>query len=98
MGSPRKRSVPMKYAMCRVYQHSWEYADVQRDGLVYLQSLVCMRCRTVKYVRIDARNGDAKGRHYTYPEGYLLEGGPMKAQERSAIRLAEVKANVKGEE
>jgi hypothetical protein len=92
----RLRSVPSQFAMCRVFQHAWKYVDVQRDGKVLIQSLSCMRCETMRFVRIDSRDGVTLSAYYRYPEGYQMVGGHMLPAERSAARLSEVKSNLKG--
>ena len=99
MTRPRLRSVPSQFAMCRAFQHAWDYLDVQRDGRVLIQSLRCMRCATVKYIKIDSRDGDTVGHpSYHYTDGYQLkEGGSMTHRERTAIRLAEIRGNLKGD-
>ena len=94
---PEKRTVPEKFAMCRVFMHAWEYVDVQKDGRELIQSLRCLRCGTEKFVRINGRTGEAKGYTYDYPDDYLITGGAMLPEERSAIRLAQVKTNMKGQ-
>lgn len=56
--------------------------------------MVCIRCRAQRSVRIDARNGDrlgSGGYDYNDAPGYLLKGGgPLTAEERSELRLAEI--------
>lgn len=89
------RSVPRKYTMCRSFQHAWDYADVLRDGRALIQTLRCIRCATERLVRIDSRSGDWISTRYRYPEGYQVHGGPMQPAERAAIRLSEVKSNLR---
>ena len=61
--------------------------------------MVCIRCRVQRSLRIDARNGDRLGSGgYDYQDapGYLLKGGgPLTAQERSELRLAEVRGHLR---
>lgn len=85
--------------MCRVFLHAWNYVDVQRDGRVFIQSLSCIRCGTMKFIRINSSTGAAITAWYQHPEGYLFaEGGHMTPDERAATRLNEVKTNLKGQE
>jgi hypothetical protein len=84
--------------MCRVFMHAWDYVDVQRDGRVYIQSLRCIRCSTMKFVRIDSRTGDTVTTWYQHVDGYLFtKGGHMTPDERRSVRLREVKTNLKGQ-
>jgi hypothetical protein len=73
---------------------AWSYTTAKRDKGEHDQSLVCIRCSVQRSVRIDARSGDRLGSGgYDYHEapGYLLKGGgPLTAEERSELRLAEV--------
>jgi hypothetical protein len=71
---------------------------VKGDKGEYVQSLVCIRCLVQRSVRIDARNGDrlgGGGYDYRNALGYLLKGGgPLTAEERSELRLAEVQGHL----
>lgn len=91
----KDRSVPVEYAMCRTYLHAWQYTTVKRDGRNLVQGLVCLRCGTIRHQRIDGRTGERLGNAYLYPDKYVLdEGGPMTADERATLRLAEVKRHL----
>lgn len=92
----KARSIPVEYAMCRVFQHAWNYSTVKKEGRDLIQGLVCLRCKTVRAVRIDSRTGERVGNRYEYPEQYVLrEGGAMTARERAALRLAEIKRHLR---
>lgn len=85
------RTVQPGYRMCRVFGHAWDYTTVKRDGGEYVQGLVCIRCTTERFIRIDPRSGETNGSRYTYAEGYLFRGGgALTPQERSELRLTEV--------
>jgi hypothetical protein len=91
----KKRTVPTEYAMCRTFLHAWDFTTVKQDGRRLIQGLVCLRCGTVRYMRIDSRTGERLGNSYDYPDGYVLaEGGPLSAKERASIRLDEVKRHI----
>lgn len=85
----KHRSVPVEYAMCRTFQHAWDYTTVKKDGRDLIQGLVCLRCGTVRKMRIDGRTGERLGNAYDYPEHYTFdEGGPLTADERASLRLS----------
>jgi hypothetical protein len=73
---------------------SRDYTTATRKLGEYVQRLVCMRCSVQRSVRIDARSGGRVGSGgYDYHDapGYLLKGGgPLTAEERSELRLAEI--------
>lgn len=92
----RDRSVPIEFAMCRTYQHAWDYTTVKKDGRNFIQGLACLRCGTIRYMKIDSRTGERKGNRYDYPDKYVMEeGGALTARERAALRLAEVKRHIR---
>lgn len=93
----RDRTVPVEFATCRTFLHAWDYTTVKQDGRVLIQGLVCLRCRTMRYVRIDSRTGERKGNKYDYPDGYVLNegGGPLTQRERATLRLGEVKRHLR---
>lgn len=96
--APKKkgRSVPAEYAMCRTFLHAWDYTTVKQNGRELIQGLVCLRCGTVRSMKIDSRTGERKGNSYDYPDGYVLsEGGPLSAKERATLRLGEVKRHIR---
>ena len=98
MTRSQRRSVPSKFAMCRVFMHAWDYEDVVRDGTVLIQTLRCIRCSTRKFIRIDGRTGDSLTSYYKHAEGYLFtKGGHITPDERAAVRLREVRTNLKGQ-
>ena len=70
------------------------HTTARREQGEYVQGMVCIRCRAQRSVRIDARNGDRLGSgsyDYHNARGYLLKGGgPLAAEERSELRLAEI--------
>jgi hypothetical protein len=98
MSRSQKRSVPAQFVMCRAWQHAWDYHDVQRDGRILIQSLHCIRCGAMKYVKMDGRTGEPVGNtSMKYPDGYLMpEGGPLTHAERVGLKLDEAKAHMKG--
>lgn len=98
------RTVPARYAACRTWQHAWDFTTVKKEGIEYIQGLRCIRCGTERAVRISSKDGDrVGGNKYMYPEDLNPEaepykmpkdsGGMLTADERSAIRLMEVKAH-----
>lgn len=93
----RLRTVPVEYAMCRTWQHAWNYTTVKQDGRQLIQGLACMRCGTIRMVKIDGRTGERKGNSYDYPDGYVLKdgGGALSQDERAALRLGEVKRHLR---
>jgi hypothetical protein len=88
------RTIAAKYRMCRIFGHAWDYTTAKREKGEFVQGLICVRCNVQRAYRIDARNGDRLGSGgYDYHEapGYLLKvGGPLTAEERSELRLAEM--------
>ena len=98
-----ERTVAAQYAMCRTWQHAWDYTSVERQGGEYVQGLRCIRCGTERFVKVDARTGDRGGNRYVYPEDqdrnavpYKMPkgtGGALSVDERAAIRLEEVKVH-----
>ncbi|AHG23816.1 hypothetical protein CH25_gp70 [Mycobacterium phage EagleEye] len=95
MSEEDSRTVSAKHRMCRVFQHAWEYTTVKRDGANYLQGLACIRCGTERFMKIDARTGEAGGSKYKYADGYLFKGGgALTVSERAALRLIEVSGHL----
>lgn len=85
------RTVAEEYRMCRVFQHAWDYTTVKRSGGNYLQGLICIRCGTERFVKIDARTGLSSGSRYTYAPNYLFKGGgALSVEERAELRLVEI--------
>jgi hypothetical protein len=96
--TPKKanRTVPAEYGMCRTWQHAWDYTTVKRKGRDLVQGLACIRCGTMKTVKIDSRTGERLANYYDYPDNYTLkEGGSMTQRERAALRLSEVKRHLR---
>lgn len=92
----KKRMVPVEYAMCRTFQHAWDYTTVKKAGRHLVQGLACLRCGTVRYMKIDGRTGERLGNRYDYPDKYVMEeGGALTQAERAALRLAEVKRHMR---
>ncbi len=61
-----------------------------------IQGLVCVRCGTVKYMKISARTGLRVGSvRYDYVDGYQVTGGSLSVDEIAACRLSEVKSHVR---
>ncbi|ASR75850.1 hypothetical protein J4U02_gp003 [Mycobacterium phage Aziz] len=86
-----ERLVSPKHRMCRVFGHAWDYTTVQKDAGNFIQGLVCIRCTTERFMKIDARTGETKGSRYGYADGYLFKGGgALTPTERSELRLIEV--------
>lgn len=89
------RSVQANHRMCRVFMHAWDYTTVKREGKNLLQGLVCIRCDTERWVKINSRTGEIGGARYKYAEGYLFKGGGALTQrERAELRLAEVSTHL----
>ncbi|AHJ86400.1 hypothetical protein 40AC_36 [Mycobacterium phage 40AC] len=85
------RTVAAQHRMCRVFMHAWDYTTVKRDGSNYLQGLVCIRCGTERFMKINAKTGLPGGNKYRYADGYLFKGGgALTQQERGELRLIEV--------
>ena len=97
MTTPKKhdRTVPVEFAMCRTFLHAWTYTTVKREGRHLIQGLACLRCGTVRSMKINSRTGERMGNRYDYPDNYILsEGGALTQAERAALRLAEVKRHL----
>jgi hypothetical protein len=97
---PEDRSIAPRYRMCRIFGHAWDYTTAKRDVGEYVQGLACIRCGVQRAVRISARNGDrlgSGGYDYGNAPGYLLKGGggPLTAEERSELRLAEIQGHLR---
>ena len=91
----KKREVPDGYRMCRVYGHAWDYATVKKVGSEYVQGLVCLRCETLRFIKVNTRTGETAGSRYDYPEGYLFsEGGALTPRERAGLRLFDVRSHM----
>lgn len=91
MADAEDRTVRAEYRMCRVIGHAWDYTTVKQDGREFLQGLVCLRCRTERFLRINARSGVTNGSRYSYSDGYLFKGGgALTPDERAELRLAEI--------
>lgn len=81
---------PTAQLMCRTLQHSWDVnrGDVERDGRYLLWGLPCVRCETIKTLKIERRTGRSVGASYSYPPDYQLHGlGALSADERGSLRL-----------
>lgn len=90
-----KREVNPNHRMCRVFMHAWDYTTVKKEGKNFLQGLICIRCGTERWVKINSRTGELGGARYKYAEGYLFKGGgSLTAHERAELRLAEVAGHV----
>lgn len=93
----RDRTVPVEYAMCRTFLHAWDFTSVKKKGRDWFQGLVCIRCGTIRTMKIDSRTGERLGNSYDYPENYVLkEGGSLTQGERASLRLQEVKRHTRG--
>lgn len=91
---PKNRSVPGHFRMCRVLGHAWDYTTVKRVGGEFVQGLTCLRCETLRYIKVNTRTGEASGSRYSYPDGYLFhEGGALTPRERARLRLSEIRAH-----
>lgn len=91
MPEDEDRNVRPDHRMCRVYGHAWDYTTAKRLGGEYVQGLVCIRCSTERFMKIDSRSGETKGSRYAYADGYLFHGGgALTPQERSELRLEEI--------
>jgi hypothetical protein len=80
-----------------IFGHAWDYTTAKRDKGEFIQGLVCIRCGVQRAYRIDSRNGDrlgSGGYDYQNAPGYLLKGGgPLIQEERSELRLLEVRGH-----
>lgn len=89
------RDVQPEYRKCRSWGHAWDYTTVQKQGVIYLQGLVCLRCTAERYVKINSRSGVSTGGRYSYPDGYLFKGGgALTPEERGELRLAEIQGHI----
>lgn len=85
------RTVRAEYRMCRVFNHAWDYTTVKRVDGELVQGLVCIRCSTERFIRMDPLSGETNGSRYAYADGYLFHGGgALTPQERAELRLTEV--------
>lgn len=81
--------------MCRVFGHAWDTTTVKKSGKEFVQGLVCLRCDTLRFIKVNTRTGETSGNRYDYPDGYLFhEGGALTPRERSELRLFEVRRQV----
>lgn len=94
MSKDEGRTIHAEHRMCRVFQHAWDYTTVKREGKDYLQGLICIRCGTERFVRINSRTGEIGGARYKYAEGYLIKGGAMSHYERADLRLQEITGRI----
>ena len=83
MTAPKRR---VHHVNCRLLGHAWDYTNVLRDGVFYVQEMKCLRCPTVRRQKIHARTGEPYGNSYTYPDNYRVPGG-MSRTDRSRLRL-----------
>ncbi|WNN95713.1 hypothetical protein SEA_DIMINIMUS_3 [Mycobacterium phage Diminimus] len=91
MSDTEDRVVKPQHRMCRVFGHAWDYTTVKKEGVAYIQGLICIRCSTERFLRIHSRTGETKGSRYSYADGYLFKGGgALTPTERSELRLIEV--------
>lgn len=87
------RTVKPQYRMCRAYGHAWEPTTVKKDGILFLQGLICIRCKVERTISINPRSKLSESRGYSYKnaEGYLFKGGgALTPEERGQLRLFEV--------
>jgi hypothetical protein len=89
------RNIPVEFMACRSFQHAWDFTTVKHDGGLLVQGLRCLRCPTIKYVKLDSRTGLRTGSaRYDYPDNYRVSGGQLTIDEIAACRLAEVKSHL----
>ena len=95
------REVPIEYARCRVWNHSWDFTTVDRVSGEWVQGLKCIHCGTTRSVRISRVNGSRKNA-YVYPEDmdknavpYKLpkgSGGALTSEERGNVTIHEIQS------
>ena len=81
--------MPDQYLACRDYGHSWISHDARyvRKERIWLQSLICQRCETVRHRELGQR-GPLLGNGYDYAPGYLMPGaGRLTGSDRDGVRL-----------
>jgi hypothetical protein len=64
-----------RFAFCRgVANHAWRFPpELNAHGRELVLVLRCMNCEAARHDKVTPHTGDVVARHYTYPEGYLLE-------------------------
>lgn len=87
--------VPVEYAACRAWGHAWDFTTVDRSGGEYIQGMRCLRCPTVRSVRINARTGTREhGNKYQYPEDIDPRAVPYKMPKGSGGLTSEERGQV----
>lgn len=84
--------LPETFLLCRELGHQWRPWDARWEAneQVWLRSLRCPRCFTVREQRLDDRGNILSGT-YTYPDGYLHVGfGRIAGEARGVLRLESV--------
>lgn len=85
------KKVNPNHLNCRVRGHVWKNLDAWKEGGVFKQTLVCRGCDSYATETITAY-GELKSRTYTYPDGYMIEGG-VTAEDRKVFRVELFKKN-----
>lgn len=79
----------LDYLECRDLGHAWKRRSTRWDGSArqFRSTAQCTRCATER-VRVMDSTGDRVSTHYSYPDGYAIEGmGNLDRTERSLMRL-----------
>lgn len=73
--------------LCRDLQHSWSPYTARREGDGFLRTLICTRCKSEKYQRLD-RDGYIVSTRMSYPTGYLRrDEGRLTSSDRAELRI-----------
>ena len=88
--APSLRSYDPTFLHCRGFSHAFTVIGYYVDGLGNVKRrLRCRDCKTIGHDTLSRTGERRKGRSYTYPDGYLVEGGfPRQEVRREQIRRA----------
>lgn len=92
----RSKAVLMSMSECRDLRHAWVNWRGHQEGKTFIRILQCERCGTQRVETLDTRGRLKKSATYRYNPEYKIEGGPLTAEERGAIRLMSMQASFEG--
>lgn len=95
MAKKKIRSVSASRATCTDIGHKWAPYDGGRKGKGWFRVLWCPTCDTFRHQELD-RHGDITKQWYRFKGDYLVKGGRLTHEEKSAIRLHNMMETIPG--
>lgn len=92
---------PVKWLECRDRLHAWfdppkgdpDHKIKAEPGTgLSIRTLLCIRCSTRRYDKLDEESGYKESSRYKHPKGYLIPRGPGIPMPRQSIRAMALRA------